>query len=188
MTGMIQYALCGKFIRYTFPHHYATILYCWHQAGWGHGLMLFTPNPDSAISMKQSDLAMFFHASVVQCWWSRAHWSLLICCNSPFVTRTDKLCVPRCRSAHHCCTALLFACLCPAWELASLAILLWPLSSIIFFSPTGIQLTLSIMPCSKSLRSLVLLILTFNRTVTECLDACLPTSYNHSHVTHCLYE
>ena len=36
----------------------------------------------------------------------------------------------------------------------------------------------TIIPCSKCLRSLVLPILTFNRTVTECLDACLIALYS----------
>ena len=40
------------------------------------------------------------------------------------------------------------------------------------------RLALLIIPRSKSLRSLMLPILTFNRTVTEGLDACLPALFS----------
>jgi hypothetical protein len=35
--------------------------------------------------------------------------SVVVCCNSPSVTKVGEFCVLRCRSAHHCCTAPLFA-------------------------------------------------------------------------------
>ena len=39
---------------------------------------------------------------------------VVVCYNSPSVTRINELCALRCGSVHHCCTALLFVCLWPA--------------------------------------------------------------------------
>lgn len=39
---------------------------------------------------------------------------MVLCCCSPSLSRLNELCIQRCPSAHHCCTGLWFACLCPS--------------------------------------------------------------------------
>jgi hypothetical protein len=111
------------------------------------------------------------------------------------VTRSDEFCVPRCRPLLYTDIIYLLA-----WTI--LAILLWPLINELF-SSTGLPMTgcfwflapfsINLSHCRvwklrrpdvfeglepTRLRSLVLHILTFNRTVTEYIDAHLPVLYS----------
>jgi hypothetical protein len=66
---------------------------------------------------------------------------VVFCCSCPCVTRIDELCVPRWRSADHCCTGPLLVCFWSACLLARILTFSFDLSHQLTVFATGLPLT-----------------------------------------------
>ena len=126
----------------------------WFDLIWTHAAQILTlPSALLNRNRDSSDQALFFHSSIVQCWWWHAHWRPFLFLADMSGTRCVRLLQqPICgkdwrvvRSEMPFCTPLLYCtviCLFVACLVACtiLAILLRPLINELF-SPTGLPLT-----------------------------------------------